>query len=38
MNNPVAFMSKYNNGKDTIYYHQEIVVHDKSNFINAIIK
>ena len=37
MNDLIVFMSNCNKGKDTVYYHQEIVAHDKSNFIDAII-
>ena len=30
MNDPIVFMSKHNKEKDIMYYHQEIVAHDKS--------
>ena len=38
MCDPIAFISKCNKGKDTMYYHQAIVAHDKENFIDVIIK
>ena len=38
INDPIVFISKYNKGKETINYHQPTVVHDKRNFISAMIE
>ena len=38
MGNPIAFMSKMNGDKDTMYYHEAMKQHDSEHFVNAIVK
>ena len=36
--NPIAFLSKMNRDKDTMYYHEAMEQHDSEHFVNVIIK
>ena len=38
MDNPIAFMSKMNGDRDTMYYHEAMKQHDSEHFVNVIVK
>ena len=37
MNNSIAFMSKMNDDRDTMYYHGAMEQHDSKHFVNVIV-